>query len=198
MTHPLVLFNAIFLWLAFAFHIFLHKHVLAIEDGIGKLPYPIAENHETGLLAQHEVKLDVAMTKHEVVDVLVALHVLLGKANQEFFLLAHVWLFLAIGTFQTTVLCPIQAQSHAPSRMDGIEKTLASAVVEHRLQELKLLVRVAQSIAMRQEENLVVYLHGLWLVMHDNAALFLQVAVGPEVVVASEEMYFHTHVGQLG
>ena len=43
------------LWLAFAFYVFFHKHVLAIEYGIGELPYPIAENHEAGFLAQHEV-----------------------------------------------------------------------------------------------------------------------------------------------
>ena len=37
MTHPLVLFDVIFLWLAFAFYVFFHKHVFAIEDGIGNL-----------------------------------------------------------------------------------------------------------------------------------------------------------------
>ena len=42
--------------------------MLAIEDGIGKLPYPVAEYHEAGLAREHQVELDVAVAKHEVVD----------------------------------------------------------------------------------------------------------------------------------
>ncbi len=83
------------------------------------------------------------MTEHEVVDVLVVLHILLGEAHQELFLFAHIWLFLAVGTLQAAMLCPVQSQCHSPTRMDGIKQTLASAVVEHRLQELELLVGIA-------------------------------------------------------
>ncbi len=113
------------------------------------------------------------MAKHKVVDVLVPLHVLLGKANQELFLFAHVRLLLAIGPLQAAILRPVQSQSHAPTWVKSIEQSLASTVVEHRLQELKLLVRVTKSITVCQEEYLVVYLHGLRLVVNDDSTLFL-------------------------
>ena len=35
------------LWLTLSFDIVLHAHHLAIEDGVGELPYPVAENHES-------------------------------------------------------------------------------------------------------------------------------------------------------
>ena len=40
--------------------------------------------------------------------------------------------------------------------MNGIQKALTGAVVEHRFQEFELLVRVAQSVTMTDKEHLVV------------------------------------------
>ena len=53
--------------LAFALHIFFEEHVLIIEDGIGKLPYPVTEYHHAGLAAQHDVEFYVSMSVQEIV-----------------------------------------------------------------------------------------------------------------------------------
>ena len=108
-----------------------------------------------------------------------ALHILFGKAYQKFLLFAHIRLFLAISTLQSAVLRPVQSQRQSPARMDGIQKALAGAVVEHCLQKLELLVWVAQSVAMGKEKYLVVNLNGLWLIVHNHAALFFQIAISP-------------------
>ena len=70
-------------------------------------------------------------------------------------------------------------------------------VLEHSFQKLEFLVWVTQSVSMCQIEYFIVYLYGLRLVMYGNATLFLQVAIGPEVVVTRKEMYLHSHIGQL-
>ena len=119
------------------------------------------------------------MAKHEIIHILVSLHVLLGKADQEFLLFAHVRLLLAIGTLQSAMLRPIQSQSQSPARVDGIQEALAGAVVEHCLQKLEFLVGVAQSVTMGKEENLVVDFNGLRFVVHYHATLFFQVAIRP-------------------
>lgn len=82
--------------------------MFAIEYGIGELPYPVAQDHQAGLLAQHQVQLYVAVSEHEVIYILVTLHILFGKAYQEFLLFAHIRLLLAIGTFQAAMLRPYQ------------------------------------------------------------------------------------------
>jgi hypothetical protein len=74
------------------------------------------------------------MAKHEVVDVLVPLHILLGKTDEEFLLFAHVWFFFSISPFKSAMLCPVQSQCHSPSWMDGIQQALAGRVVEHGFQ----------------------------------------------------------------
>ena len=171
--------------------------MFAIKHGIGELPYPVAQNHQSGLFAQHQIQFDVAMAEHEVIYILVALHILFGKAHQKLLLFAHIRLFLSVSTFQSAMLSPVQAQSHSPARMNRIKEALASMVLEHSFQELEFLVWVTQSVSMCQIEYFIVYLYGLRLVMYGNATLFLQVAIGPKVVVTRKEMYFHSHIGQL-
>ena len=137
------------------------------------------------------------MPEHEIVDVFVPLHVLLGKAHQKLFLFAHIRLFLSVSTFQSAMLSPVQAQSHSPAGMNRIKEALASMILEHSFQKLEFLVWVTQSVSMCQIEYFIVYLYGLRLVMYGNATLFLQVTIGPKVVVTRKEMYFHSHIGQL-
>lgn len=49
---------------------------------------------------------------------------------------------------------------------------------------------------MGKEKDLVANLRGKRLTMENDAALLLQIAVGPYIVVAREEMHLHTKVGQ--
>ena len=36
--------------LRLSLNVLLHKQMLTVEDGVGELPYPVAENHHTGSL----------------------------------------------------------------------------------------------------------------------------------------------------
>lgn len=49
---------------------------------------------------------------------------------------------------------------------------------------------------MGKEKDLVANLRGKRLTMENDAALLLQIAIGPYIVVAREEMHLHTKVGQ--
>lgn len=50
---------------------------------------------------------------------------------------------------------------------------------------------------MGKEKDLVANLRGKGLTMENDAALLLQIAIGPYIVVAREEMHLYTKVGQL-
>ena len=82
--------------------------------------------------------------------------------------------------------------------MHGVEQTLAQMVVKHLAQQLELGVGVAEAVAVCEEEHLVAYLCGERTGVYRHAALLLKVAVCPDVVVAGEEVYLHSHVGELG
>ena len=81
--------------------------------------------------------------------------------------------------------------------MKRAEQHLAEAVVEYTLYELELAVGVAQSVAVRQIEHLVVYLHRLRTCMYYHSALVVQITVRPNVVVAREVVHLNAHVGKL-
>ena len=81
--------------------------------------------------------------------------------------------------------------------MNEVEQTLACAVVEHPAQELEVGMGVAQAVAVGQIEDLTVQLGCQRLAVHDEAALLLEVAVGPYIMVAGEEMHLDAHVGKL-
>ena len=57
---------------------------------------------------------------------------------------------------------------------------------------------VAQAVAVGQIEYLSVYFGGYRLGVEGDAALLLEVIVGPDVVVAGEEVHLDAHVRQLG
>ena len=43
--------------------------MLSVEDGIGELPNPIAQDHHARLAGKDQIEFDVTMTIDEVVDV---------------------------------------------------------------------------------------------------------------------------------
>ncbi len=146
---------------------------------------------------QVEVQLNVAVAVDEIVDVGVGLHVLLGPQDKVLAVLTHIRRLLTVGALQPTVLRPFEAELHAPPRMNEVEQTLACAVVEHPAQELEVGMGVAQAVAVGKIEDLAVQLGCQRLAVHDEAALFLEVAVGPYIMVAGEEMHLDAHVGKL-
>ena len=125
------------------------------------------------------------------------LHVLLGVEHEVLALLAHVGRFHSVDTLEARVLSPSESEPHAPAWMKRAEQHLAEAVVEHTLYELELAVGVAQSIAVRQIEHLVVYLHRLRTRMNYHSTLVVQIAIRPNVVVAREVVHLNAHVGKL-
>ena len=80
--------------------------------------------------------------------------------------------------------------------MHEVEQPLTGAVVEDFPEQLEFCVVVAQSVTMRQEEYLSVDLCRDGLLVDDESTLVVQVAIGPQVVVACEEVDLHAHVGQ--
>ena len=129
--------------LAFALDVLRHEEVLAIPDNVGELADPVAKHEHTRLFRQLEVDLDMAVTIDEIVDVGVVLDILLGEEDEVFAALTHVGELFAIGTLQTTLLGPVQAEPHAPAGMEGREGPLTGAVVEDALDELEALGGIA-------------------------------------------------------
>ena len=182
--------------LAFALDVLRHEEVLAIPDNVGELRDPVAKHEHTRLFRQLEVDLDVAVTIDEIVDVGVVLDILLGEEDEVFAALTHVGELFAIGTLQTTLLGPVQAEPHAPAGMEGREGPLTGAVVEDALEQLETLGGIAQTVAMRQEEDLAIEFGGLRLLVEDDATLLFEILISPDVVVARKVMHLDTHVGE--
>ena len=182
--------------MALSLHIFLKEHVFTVEHGIGELRYPVAENHHACLLREEEVELDVAVAEHEVIDVGVGLHVAFGVLNEMLLVLTHVWRLLAVGTLQARAFRPAESEPHRPARMERAEEHLAGAAVEDAAYEFEVAVGVAESVTVGEIKHAVVDFDGLGLGVHDDATLLLQVAVGPDVVVAREVVDLYAHVGQ--
>ena len=86
--------------LAFALYVLFEEHVLAVEHCVGELRNPIAQYHHARLAREDEVEFDVAVAIHEVVDVGMGLHVLLGVQYEVLALLAHIGRFHAIDTLE--------------------------------------------------------------------------------------------------
>ena len=93
---------------AFTFYIFLKEHMLAIEYGVCKLPYPVAEYQEARFPRQSEVELYVAMTVNVVVNVFVRAHILFRVTHEVLLVFSHIGSFLSVRTFQPAFLCPVQ------------------------------------------------------------------------------------------
>ena len=80
---------------------------------------PVTQDNHTRFLRQLKIDFDVAMAIDEIVDIGVILDVLLGEAHEIFAVLTHIRQFLTIRTLQATVLGPVEAEPHAPARMEG-------------------------------------------------------------------------------
>lgn len=81
--------------------------------------------------------------------------------------------------------------------MYGGKQTLAQRVVENGTEQLKLLVGQVKAVTMSKEEGFVAELYHLVLTVHNHTTLLFKVVALPQVVVSAEEMYFHSHVGEL-
>lgn len=80
--------------------------------------------------------------------------------------------------------------------MEHGEESLAEAVVEDIADDAELTVGIAESVAMGKVEHLIIYLQRGGLMVEDYSALFLKIAVHPDVVVAAEVVDFDAQIGE--
>ena len=138
----------------------------------------------------------MAMSVDEVVDIGMCLDIFLRIEHQELLVLSHIRRFLPIGTLHAGMFCPSLSEPHRPARMEHGEQVLTGSVMEHTADELEFLVRITQTVAMSHEEHLTIDLGGERLFMENHAAFLFQIAIHPDVVVASEVMHLYAHIGQ--
>lgn len=175
----------------------LHAQRLPVEHGVGAEVHPFAQNEQAGIARQHQVELDMAVAVEEIVDIGVLSQVLLGVEDERLVLFALVaWRTLAL-VLETAVLGPFEAEVDTPAGMDAGKHALQQGVVKHAAQEAELAVGVPQTVAMGKIEYLAAYIDRERFVVHDHAALLGQIVLAPDVVVADEEVYLHTAVGEL-
>ena len=138
----------------------------------------------------------MAVSEDEVVDPRVCAQIILGEEHEELFVLAQITRLVGL-MLQAAVFSPLQAEVYAPPRMDGCEEYLTQTVAEDEAQQLELRVGVAEAVAVGQEEDLVAEFQRQWFAVHDDAAFFLQIVVGPDVMVTGEEVHLYAEVRQL-
>ena len=109
---------SLFLWAAFAFDVLREEQVLAVEDYIGEVGDPVAQDNHTGFLGELQIDFNMAMTVDEVIHVGVILDIFLGEQYQMFAVLAHIGRLFAVRTLHAAVLGPVQSKPHAPT---GVE-----------------------------------------------------------------------------
>ena len=184
--------------MALSFDVGLEEHVLPVEGGVGELGDPVAEDEHAAFPREHDVEFYMPMSIDVVVDVGVGLHVFFRVTDEVLALFTQIGGLTSIGMFDARMFGPVESQLHAPPRMHEVEHPLAGFVVEHLAQELELRIGIAESVAVGKIEHAVVDLDGAGLAVQDDAAFLLQIAVGPQVVVAREIVHFDPVVGKFG
>ena len=140
----------------------------------------------------------MAVPENEEVDVGVILEIGLGKEDEGLFVLALEGRFAAVFALEATVFGPLQAEAHAPARMEGGKETLRQAIVEEGAKEGEAATLDAETVTVGEIENLVGDLDSAGRSVEHHAALFDQIIAHPQVVVAGEIVDLDTEVGEFG
>ena len=138
------------------------------------------------------------MPENEEVDVRVILEIGLGKEDERFFVLALEGRFAPVFALEAAVFGPLQAETYAPTWMEGGEETLRHAIVEEGAKEGETATLDAEAVAVGEVENLVGDLDSAGRGVEHHAALFDQIIVHPQVVVAGEVVDLDAEVGEFG
>ena len=121
-----------------------------------------------------------------------SLQIVFCEQNKRFFILAHIFRFFSILTFQTAMLCPFQSEINAPTRMEIREKKLKCLTAKHATQEFKFPVAITKSVTMSQKELLAIDFASQRLTMDGYSAFFLQIVATPYIMIAYKEMNLNT------
>lgn len=172
--------------------------MLTVENRVGEVVDPIAQNKYAGCGGEHEIQLYVPMAVEKEVDGGMLLEVILGVSHQVLVMFAHVVGVSAFFAFHAAVLGPTQSQLHAPARVYHGKEAAQQTTVEEATQASKSFVGIAQTIAMSQIEFLSHDFEGLGAAMDDDTTFLGEVVVAPPVVVARKEVHLHPSIGKLG
>ena len=170
---------------------------VAVEDGVGELGNPFAEDDEAAGGREGLVGHDVAVAHHEIVyggvDVAEVFYgeygLRLGVDAEEPGRVAAVVL---------AVFCaPPVGEAYGPPGVYGGIEPLAEAVAEQAADEAESGAEAAYAVAVGEKEAAAHNLaHGISVDFH--AYFIAQIVEQPYVVVADEPVYFHATVGQAG
>ena len=114
----------------------------------------------------------MAVPENEEVDVGVILEIGLGKEDEGLFVLALEGRFAPVFALEAAVFGPLQAETYAPTRMEGGEETLRQAIVEEGTKEGETATFDTETIAVGEVENLVGDLDSAGRGVEHHAALF--------------------------
>lgn len=182
----------------FAFDVVFEIELLAVEHGVGEELDPVAEEDDARAVGEHEVVVEMAVPENEKVDVGVILEIGLGKEDEGLFVLALEGRFAAVFALEAAVFGPLQAETYAPTRMEGGKEPLRHGIVEEGAKEGETATFDTETVAVGEVENLVGDLDSAGRGVEYDTALFDQIIAHPQVVVAREVVYFDTKVGEFG
>ena len=86
------------------------------------------------------------------------------------------------------------AQTESPSRMQGTEQDLESAVVKSPAYQPEHSVGTTQAVTVSETAQLSVYLRHIRLSKHSHPQFPLEIIIHPDIVVASEKIHLDSTV----
>ena len=182
---------------AFSFDVIFTLYCLAVEDHIGKGAYPVTKEYATCRAVNYKVLVDVTVTEDEAVDIGVSLDVLACKERTVLVVNALERSIALDLMLLHAVTRPGVSHPQAPSGVYHREHPLQETVVEYRTQDAEALLG-RELVTMGKEELLIMEFNKTGFAVDNHTAFLLEVVKTPHVVVAGEEVYLHSPVGQLG
>ena len=126
----------------------LYCKIVAIEDSVGALFYPFAEDYHATRARQHEVEQDVSVTEDEILHVVI-FDVFLGKLYQRLTLFASVVLLASVVVLLATRCRPSVGHPHGEVGVYPRVEPLDYAVAKSPLYEPEAPFASAHIIAVR-------------------------------------------------
>lgn len=114
------------------FRILFEGEVFPVEAGVGKMIYPVAENHHAAVAGEHEVEHDVAVPENEKVDMRLRVGggIGFGVLHERFLVFTHVGNVVVV---HAAVCRPAVGESYRPARVYARIEPLAETAVKNRL-----------------------------------------------------------------
>ena len=173
----------------------MQRKIFAIENTVGKMVDPVAEDDHTGTSGSAERVIDqhMAMAENEVVDRARMLGEILAAVGDERLLLAEK-LRAVVGEVARMARPPV-GEGDSPAGMDGGIEPLGKTAAEGGADGAEQRWQLAQAVAVAEEEMLPLDGEELVAVDHRHPYLIAEIVEEPDVVVADEPCDLHPAVG---